>query len=129
MSVQYMIKNDIVEFLMGDRYSFDEFKQICLKILSDPDFKPCMKGLVNLLQARPNPPTQELREGAAYLGSVKGHFISTWAVLAPPDSLTYGLARMFSVFAENRGIQLDVFTNRKQALNFLNGPRRSIAMA
>lgn len=129
MSVHYMIKNDTVEFLMGDRYSFDEFKQVCLEILSDPEFDPCMKGLVNLLQARPNPPTQELQEGAAYLGSIKEQFISIWAVLAPADSLTYGLARMFSVFAESKGIHLEVYTDRKQARNFLSGPTRSIGMA
>ena len=129
MSVRYSIENDSVEFLMGDRYSFDEFKQVCLVILSDPDFNPRMKGLVNLLQARPNPPTQELLEGAAYLGAIKEQFISIWAVLAPPDSLTYGLARMFSVFAESKGIQLDVITDRKQALSFLNGPGLSIQMA
>lgn len=128
MTMRYSIENDTVEFLMGERYSFDEFKHICLEILSDPEFNPCMKGLVNLLQARPNPPTQELREGAAYLGAIKGQFISTWAILAPPDSLTYGLARMFSVFAESKGIQLEVFTDRKQALNFLSGPCRSTSM-
>jgi len=106
---------------MVGRYTFDEFKRTCLEVLSDADFKPCMKGLVNLLQARPNPPTQEMREGAAYLGAFKERFISIWVVLAPPDPLTYGLARMFSVFAESKGVQLEVFTDRKQALNFLSG--------
>ena len=119
MPVDYRIENQIVEFLMTDGYTFEEFKRVCFEVLADADFKPSMKSLVNLWQARPNPPTQEMRDGAAFLASLKERFAPTWAILAPPNSLTYGLARMFSVFAENKGIELEVFIDRTQALAYL----------
>ena len=126
MPVQYRIDNNVVEFIMTDGYTFDEFKAVCSEVLVDANFSPCMKGLANLMNARPNPPTHEIRAGAVFLGRLKIRFTATWAILAPPDSLTYGLARMFAVFAESNGIQLEVFTERAEALAYL--ARRPVPM-
>ena len=126
MALLYSIENDVVEFLFFDKYTYTEFKRTCYGVLSDPAFKPTMKGLANLLHAEPNPPAKEMEECAEFLGSLKERFISSWSVLTQPEGRTYGLARMFSVFAEENGMAMDVFTERAHAMAALCQPNASV---
>jgi len=69
-----------------------------------------------------NPSTPQLSEVARLYGSVKERISSRWALVVD-KKLHYGIGRMYSVIAQDYGLDARVFADIDEARAWLDSPR------
>lgn len=119
MPLSYKIENDILEFKICCEFTRFDFERNLMAAIIDSAFNPPMKTMIDLVQAESSITTDDLKIGAMRIGELKDYIAPHAAVLAKPKSLLYGLARIFSIYAEEEGMMIEVFTERSKALNYL----------
>jgi hypothetical protein len=120
MPVSYRFDSTIVIIELSGEYSINDIRQTFLNSLADPQ-KPTNASLLihiagseSILKRTVN----EVQSMADFVASLAGRFNNHIALVAPND-LPYGLMRMTSVDAEEKGIKTAVFRSCEKAREWL----------
>jgi hypothetical protein len=95
-------------------YGLADIRSALDAVIASPDFRAPMCVLADARRSLANPSADEVRRTAAYLGSIREHFLPTWIVVVQ-GSLRFGLARMLSAFARRYEIELLVHREFEEA--------------
>lgn len=96
--------------------------------MADPRFRAGTSLLLDVRRSADNPSSDEFRRRIELLArrTAKG-LASRIAIVIGPKPHHYGLARMASVHSETKGIELEIFTEMKEALEWLERAGESAA--
>ena len=122
MSIDYRIDGDLVIVIP---YGVNTFEGVCglfESVIADPAFKPPAKILFDARHTDYGPPSEELEMLAEFLAKPDAFKKCRWAVVANPDTLVYGLSRMFCCLAESQGIFAEPFADCDEARRWLLNP-------
>ena len=100
-------------------YTLAEVKAVIGAATADapPDRDCCL--LMDIRRSEANPSPDDIRDFAEFLGNLPTHVAARSAWLVSED-LRFGLARMLSVYAEERGITIQVFRELDAARTWLH---------
>jgi hypothetical protein len=121
MAISYRIdKTDqlITATAFGD-VSFQDFRAMLAVMIEDPDFDPEYDRLWDMRQGRPMLSADEVRGVAKVVANVVG---GRRAAIVAPGDVAYGLSRMYSVFLEDAGIDVQPFRTFDEATAWLQTP-------
>lgn len=101
-------------------YSMDDLRHTILNALADSSRPSDSPLLIDLSKSESiaGRSTEEVKSMAQFIGTLGRQFNHRVAMVAPTD-LSYGLMRMGSVGAEERGVMADVFRNFSEARGWL----------
>jgi hypothetical protein len=123
MAITYRIARDegIVYLTATGEATFAQWREAVLSALSDPAYRQGFNFLSDR-RAQTDVPDADFVQAAAALlrehsGVIEG---CRWATVAGRDAL-YGMARMFSTFAEGTCIQVAAFREYEDARRWLKG--------
>lgn len=114
MPVGYAYDGKVIHVALARNYSDNDFRNVIYKALSDPAFESGMRLLVDLRDSSETRTSEELRWKVIFLKTLRSQLSPYCAVVVSSPS-HYGLARMFSTFAESEGIQVLVTHDIEQA--------------
>lgn len=119
MPVSYRFDSGIIVIEMIGEYPLDDIRKAVLDSLSDPACPANPRLIIDLTGSRiinertPN----EVRSVAGFVASLGDKFSNRIALVAPTNS-KYGLMRMSSIGAEDKGIESGIFRNLDDALDW-----------
>jgi hypothetical protein len=97
----------------------DEVDRAYAEAFASPEFVPGLDTLIDIRAASTNPTPSELRErarrSAEMTRSLSGHVALVFAT----NDVQYGMGRMYTVFAQERGLNAEVFTDLAEAQTWL----------
>ncbi len=120
MPVNYRFDNCIVVVELVGEYSTDELRSAFLNSISDPKRPEHSCLLIDSTESRSirTRSSAEIKSMARFLETLGEHFNNRIAMVAPEDA-PFGLMRMGSAEAEERGVQYDVFRSFAEAREWL----------
>ena len=122
MSIEYVIDNAFVVVTPCGFNTLDDMVNVFKKILSDPAVNLPMKIIFDAHNTDYGPPSEELEALVDFLGKLDAFRDARWAIVSYPNTLVYGLARMFCCLAESQGMVADTFTDQHAARTWLCAP-------
>ena len=88
--------------------------------INDPEFRPGISLLFDMRLSTDSPTGNKSRERVALLTPLREKGISSrCAIVVGPLAHQYGLARMAGAYADLKGWQLQIFTDKDEALGWL----------
>ena len=120
MGVHYRFVDDYVHFTYEGQYSLETMMAVWTEALAAPAFKSCRKILIDIRRSELNPLSRELENQASLVGGNRRLKSAKWALIAEPNSLVFGLGRMFALMADHYGVDVQVFTDFEPALEWLS---------
>lgn len=120
MPVTYHYDTNIVVLALVGEYSVDELHSALLKSLEDPQCpsKPCLLIDLTASESIQKRSSDQVNSMARFVGSLGQRFSNRIAMVASRD-LHFGLVRMGSAGAEERGVHTEVFRNIQDARKWL----------
>ena len=118
MPVGYAYDGKVIHVALARHYSDNDFRNVIYKALSDPAFESGMSLLVDLRESSETRTSEELRWKVIFLKTLLSRLSSFCAVVVSSPS-HYGLAKMFSTFAESEGISVLVCYDIEEAKRWL----------
>jgi hypothetical protein len=103
------------------RVTYEETTDVLAQLLADPRLGPNIGILVDAREVTGAPATHELRLVARELRALHAAGVAGLAIVTS-STFVYGVARMFSVFAERSGIDVQVFRTMDEAERWLVAP-------
>ena len=111
MGVDYHIEDEMVIVSIRGYSPYGEFVEAFDRLMTDPAFYPPAKILLDGRQAAHDPPSDRIKALAEHLGGLSAFHGSQWATVAEPNTLLFGLGRMFCCYAEMQGICIEPFSD------------------
>jgi hypothetical protein len=108
-----------VIFLVTGTMDNDAVNASYAQLFSDKAFVPGLDLLVDLRSAEGHPTAIQQRERARRSGAMKHLMSGRVALLCATNDVHFGMARMYSVFAQEFGIIAEVFTSLEKAEQWL----------
>ena len=118
MPISYSFSDGVVRFLISGEYDFKDALPMITESLKDTQFKRSMNFLIDVRNTVKNRTTEEAFEFIDFIKS-RCEFEGTKIAVVTSRPVSYGLARMVSVFLEEFDISLDVFRNLSDAEQWL----------
>lgn len=103
---------------LGDVF-FQDYRAMLAVMVEDPDFDPEFDRLWDMRQGDPMLSGDEVRGVAKVVANVVG---GRRAAIVAPGDVAYGLSRMYSVFLEDAGIDVQAFRTLDEATTWLQTP-------
>ena len=119
MSLDYQIDGDTIVVTIHGSAFYEETARTFESITADPAFKKPARILFDGRHTDYGPPTDEIHAMAERLGGMAEFDGSSWAMVAAPDTLMYGLGRMFASFLEMQGFSGALFDDINKARKWL----------
>ena len=91
-------------------------------MVADSAFNPPAKILFDARHTDYGLPSEEPELLSEFLAKLDAYRESRWAIVAPSNSLVYGLTRMFCCLAESLGIYAEPFSDFDAARQWLLNP-------
>lgn len=120
MPIEYEIDGDFAVVTCEGEFTMDNVREIVDWVNTEPTLPERIKLLIIDRSTTFDPSTMELEEVAAIYATVRERISSRWALVVSKQ-YHYGLARMYSVFAERYGLDARVFTSADEARAWLDG--------
>jgi hypothetical protein len=121
LRVCYLKSDGLPSLVFEGEISIEQLEYAVQVVISGPEF-PAGAGMVaDVTRIEGEPTADQIRELASFFGSRKeelGHRIAL--VVSSKKPVQYGLARMLSAYADNRGLTVGVFTDFEEACGWLN---------
>jgi hypothetical protein len=118
MPISYSFSDGIVNLHFDGHFDFNEAPPLIMDIFKDKRFKPGLNYLVDVRQTDRSRTTEEAFEFVDLLKS-RSEFRGSKIAILVSRPVSYGLARMISVFLEDFEISLDVFNDLEDAMTWL----------
>lgn len=125
MTISYRI-DDIgkrIIFTYSDPCISEEIDQCYERIFADAKYTPGFDKLFDLRAPHAAPNATNLRNRAERSGAIKDRFSGRTALVFSENNAAYGMGRMYSVFAEQKGMEVRVFTDLGVAETWLDSER------
>jgi hypothetical protein len=108
-----------VIFMVTGTMDNDAVNACYAQLFADKAFVPGLDLLVDLRAAEGHPTAIQQRERARRSGAMKHLMSGRVALLCATNDVHFGMARMYSVFAQEFGIIAEVFTSLEKAEQWL----------
>lgn len=118
MPISYQISGKTIRVTLSGKNETDDIRQVVARILSDPAFADDLHLLLDSRESTANPSVAQIRARAVLLKSVVEDRPVRIAFLVS-GTLRYGLARMFSVYAQMEGLNIEVFKDIDEACHWI----------
>lgn len=99
-----------------------EFSEAIQNAIADEEFVVNRPVVFDLQYYSRSPSTQDIRARVMYLKSLEGKLSGTVVVIVA-STLHYGLSRMFEIFAEQNGLEVEIFKEEDKARQWLESNR------
>ena len=127
MPVSWEIRSSILIVTLVGECGVDITKAFD-EAMADPRFRAGTSLLLDVRRSADNPSSEEFRRRTELLARRTARGLATRvAILIGPKPHQYGLARMASVHSETNGIELEIFTEMDEALEWLERAGESAA--
>jgi len=120
MGIHYEFHDNLAVFTYSGDFDMRTLVETWDQAIADPAFKAVTKVLVDGRMSELNMPTEQMELQAIYVARTKRLRTAKWAVVAEINSLAFGLSRMFQMFAEDDGLDIQVFKDYDEALAWLS---------
>jgi len=123
MSIEYRLDGPIAVVTPHGINALEDVRLIFEALLADPDLVYPARILFDARRTDYGPPSEELEALSEYLAGIEAFRKGWWAIVANPNSLVYGLTRMFCYLAESQGICAEPFADFEKARQWLLNPQ------
>lgn len=117
MAFECRVDPPIIRIRVAPPYSPDEIENELKRLISSSEFRPGLDTLV-VVRGSQNTPAREVRRYATILAQLGGA-IGRRVSISTDNDLSYGLSRMFAVFAAPAGYDVGVFRDAGAAERWL----------
>ena len=114
MPIRHEVRGALLWIVVDGDYDEAELRAAWERAFADPAFQAGMPALIDSRKSLANPSRGRLLERAEFLASLRGRIGSRFAFLVG-DALHFGLGRMLAVFAEQVGLEIQVFEDARRA--------------
>lgn len=122
MAVTYRILGHNLVMTCKGVYTHPQVVAVFMDATKDPAFNPPMSLLVDARQSKANPSLDQIESLVNFLSSFRTALSPRGAILAVPNSLIYGLGRMYAALAAVKGFEIEIFERQRDALVWLAQP-------
>ena len=122
MSIAYRIDAPVVTVVPYGVNTLEDVRGVFDTLLADPAFDPPAGFLFDSRHTEYGPPSEELEALSEYLAGVDAFRKCRWAIVANPNTLVYGLTRMFCCLADSQGMVAEPFSDFEKARAWLLDP-------
>jgi hypothetical protein len=120
MPVNWEIRNSVVIVTLTGHYSFQEPVQAVTEAMAAPRFRAGMALLIDARCSTSSRSSDEFRERAWWMASLASKGLSTrFAIVINSEPHQFGLARMAEIHLDIKGLELEIFTDLDDALQWL----------
>ena len=119
MGITYRIQAKAVIIICADHYTHPQFAAVFQEAIQDPNFRPPMSLVVDARQSKANPSLDQIESMVNFLGSFHELLTLRSAIIAAPNSLLYGLGRMYAALSAVKGFTVEIFSRQREALAWL----------
>jgi hypothetical protein len=120
MPVSCTIRESVLVLTLAGDYSFGEPERAVSAAIANPQFHPGMALLIDARLSRMRRSSEEFRERAAWMASLRRQGISSrCAIVISSQPHQYGLARMAGTYLDFHGMALEIFMDLEEALRWL----------
>lgn len=119
MSIDYNLENGLVVFTADGFSPYEEIISVFDSLSRDPSVTTPLKIIIDTRQTDYAPPSNEIESLIEYLGKITIYLGSRWAIVAPRNSLQFGVGRMFGALVEGSGICSETFSDIDAARSWL----------
>jgi hypothetical protein len=119
----------IVFTTIAGQTSLDEILEGLKNILNHPDFGPGLNGIADLRQSELNTFQADVKKIADLMIEYRGTIGPSKAAVVVSRDITFGMTRVFQVFAEQSSVETAIFRSMEEALCWIHSsPKRSPAL-
>jgi hypothetical protein len=123
--VSWELRESLLVIRLSGAYRFAEGQRAVDEALARPEFRRGTALLMDARESLANPPADEIRTRAEWLATLPERgFLPRMAVVTGPELFRYGLTRMLSSIAENRGVVIATFESLEAAEDWLVGSKQ-----
>jgi hypothetical protein len=120
--IRHEVRGSLLWMIVDGPYDDAELRASWQSAFEDPAFREGMPALVDSRKSVANPSRDDLVERAEFLAGLRDR-IGPRLAFVVGDALRFGLARMVAVFAEESGLEIQVFEDARRAEAWLLEPR------
>jgi len=120
MSLEYSINDHCIVVTAYGVTPLEEVVQTFESIAADAAFRPPANILFDARHTEYGPPAEEIETLARNLGKLDAFKGSRWATVANPNTLVFGVARVFCCMAESEGFCIEPFSDYEAACAWLH---------
>jgi len=122
MAVTYRILGHSLVMTCKGVYTHPQVVAVFMDAIKDSAFNPPMSLLVDARQSKANPSLDQIESLVNFLSRFHTVLSPRGAILAAPNSLIYGLGRMYAALAAVKGFNIEIFERQRDALAWLARP-------
>ena len=127
MSLEYSINDHRIVVTAYGVTPLEEVVQTFESIAADAAFQPPANILFDARHTEYGPSTEEIEAVVRSLGKLEAFKGSRWATVANPNTLVFGVARMFCCLAESEGFCIEPFSDYEAACAWLCEPESEVS--
>lgn len=127
MSLKYSIDDHCIVVSAYGVTPPEEFVQAFEGIAADAAFQTPAKILFDARHTEYGPPAEEIEAMVRSLGKIEAFKGSRWATVAHPNTLVFGVARVFCCLAESEGFCIEPFSDYDAACAWLREPESGVS--
>lgn len=120
MAIRHEIRGPLLWIIVEGEYDDAELHAAWERAFADPAFRAGMPALIDSRSTLAAPSRAGVAERAAFLAGLRPRIGPRCALLVG-DALRYGLGRMLAAFAEQSGLEIEVFEDPRRAEAWLLG--------
>jgi hypothetical protein len=118
MPITYSFVHDAIWLKVRGDALPQEFSEAIDKALADEEFVVDRPLVLDLQYYSRSPSTEDIRARVMYLKTLEDKISGTVIVIVS-STLHYGLSRMFEIFAEQNGLEVEIFKGEDKARQWL----------
>jgi hypothetical protein len=127
MSLEYSINDHRIVLTAYGVTPIEEVVQTFESIAADAAFQPPANILFDARHTEYGQSAEELETLIARLGKIDALKGCRWATVAHPNTIVFGVARMFCCLAESEGFCIEPFSDYEAACAWLRQPESEVS--
>jgi hypothetical protein len=127
MSLEYSINDHCIVVTAYGVTPIEEVVRTFESIATDAALQSPANILFDARHTEYGPPAEELETMIARLGKIDAFKGSRWATVAHPNTLVFGVARVFCCLAESEGFYIEPFSDYEAACAWLREPESEVS--
>jgi hypothetical protein len=127
MSLEYSINEHCIVVTAYGVTPLEEVVMTFERLAADAAFQPPANILLDARHTEYGPPSEELEAVVNSLGKLEAFKGSRWATVANPNTLVFGVVRVFCCLAESEGFCIEPFSAYEAACDWLREPESEVS--
>lgn len=122
MPVYSKFQSGILVAIAVGQFTYDEFVEAVVHGYTDPSFTEKTPVLIDARESKADLTSADVHNiSSRILGRRPAGHIGRWALVTSTEPLRFGIARMGALTMQSLGVPMEVFTDLRAALDYLNG--------